>query len=110
MPGQLNRHNVFFPLTIVLGTLFSVTILAVLAATLGDPTAPINAFLDERAGTILGCEAVGILATGFLAMTVDRRRTLQERHTPENQIENPAASTESNISTENISTEEEPVS
>lgn len=80
-PGHSEQHNIFFPLTVALVGLFAFTVMAVTAASLGDPNSPINAFLANRMVTILTCEAGGILVTGVVAMTIDRRRTLRQRKT-----------------------------
>ncbi|QDT46658.1 hypothetical protein Pan258_06770 [Symmachiella dynata] len=72
------RNNIFFPLTIVAGTLFAITILAVTMATLSDSRAPVAKFLNAYAGILIGVEVGSILTLGFLAMTVDRLRTLRE--------------------------------
>lgn len=68
--------NPFFPLTILFGGMFIVTILALVASLLGDPRAPLAQLLDRHAGWLLIAEVVATLATGFLALVVDRRQTL----------------------------------
>jgi hypothetical protein len=68
--------NPFFPLTILFGGMFIVTILALVASLLGDPRAPLAQLLDRHAGWLLVAEVVATLATGFLALVVDRRQTL----------------------------------
>ncbi|WP_146369891.1 hypothetical protein [Symmachiella macrocystis] len=78
MPETPPRNNIFFPLTIVAGTLFAITILAVTMATLSDPRAPVAKFLNAYAGILIGVEVGAILTLGFLAMTVDRLHTLRE--------------------------------
>ena len=55
-----------------------ITILALIAALLGDPAAPATKFLDQRGGTLIAIEVGGIIITGLLAMFVDRRRTLKQ--------------------------------
>jgi hypothetical protein len=78
-------RNLFFPLTILFGGLFSVTILALLAAIVGDPHAPLAQFLDRFAGWLLTVETLGALSCAFLALLVDRRQSLATRDQPEPQ-------------------------
>ncbi len=78
MSEQPSRHNIFFPLTVLWGAAFVITILAAGATLISDPRAPVAIFLKEYAGIMLTVEVGGILTMALLAMAVDRRRTLQE--------------------------------
>jgi hypothetical protein len=71
------RSNLFFPLVILAGALFVVTILAMLAVPFGDPEAPIAGWIERYAGRLIAAEVVLVLVLGFLALLVDRRRTMR---------------------------------
>jgi hypothetical protein len=75
MPDSARPRNPFFPLTIVFGGMFVVTILALVACLFGDSRAPVAQLLDRHAGWLLGFEVVATLVTGFVALAVDRRQT-----------------------------------
>ena len=76
MPIPGRTSNPFFALTAFSTALFVVTILALVAAMLGDPRAPINRFLEAYAGGVIAVEVLAILLTGFVALALDRRQTL----------------------------------
>ena len=76
-PAAAARSNPFFPLVIAAGAVFVVTILAMLAAPFGDPEAPVAGWLDRYAGRLILVEVALILVLGFLALLVDRRRTVR---------------------------------
>src|SRR5579872_3672112 len=77
MSDPVQSRNPFFLLAVVSAGLFIATILALVASVFGDPHAPLAKFLDRYAGTLLGTEVVATLATGFLALAVDRVQTLR---------------------------------
>lgn len=77
MPSAARTRNPFFHLVALLSVVFVVTILALVAAMLGDPAAPVNRFLDRHGGLLIGGEVVAILFTGLLALVLDRRQTLR---------------------------------
>ena len=77
MPEPQQPRNPFFLLAVVSAGLFIATILALVASVFGDPHAPLAKFLDRYVGTLLGTEVVATLATGFLALAVDRVQTLR---------------------------------
>ena len=76
MPNPARTSNPFFALAAFSTALFVVTILALVAAMLGDPRAPINRFLEAYGGGVIAVEVPAILITGFLALALDRRQTL----------------------------------
>ncbi len=71
--------RILFHLTAGITTAFVVTILAMIAMTLGDPTAPVNVWFDKHGATLMLVEVVGIVIFGLAAMTADRRETLREQ-------------------------------
>ncbi len=75
------RQNIFFPLTVLFGTVFIITTLAFMASMLGEPSAPVTVFLFNNAGWMLSLEAGGTIGFGLLALAVDRRQILQETET-----------------------------
>ncbi|MBS0263456.1 MAG: hypothetical protein JSS02_16060 [Planctomycetes bacterium] len=84
MPSVPSR-NPFFRLAVFCSLAFIVTILALLASVFGDERAPVEQFLDRHIGKILTVEVLAIIATGLLALVVDRRETLRS------QIDSPKA-------------------
>ena len=52
------------------------TVFAMVAATFGDPEAPMAKLLDQYAGYMIGAEVVATLLFGFIALAVDRRQSL----------------------------------
>lgn len=76
---QIDRPNVFFRLLLIAGAVFIVTILAMVASLLGDPQAPPTKWLDRHGTTILMGEVLAIVVTSFLALAIDRRRTLRKQ-------------------------------
>ena len=75
-PGQVNP---FFRLVIGAVVVFIVTILAILATIFGETNAPIQRFLSEFGGLLIGGEVAFILLVGLLALAVDRRRIVNDR-------------------------------
>ena len=71
--------RVLFFLTAAVTTAFVITILAMIAMMLGEPTAPVNLWFEKHGGTLMLVEVIGIVLFGFAAMTADRRETLREQ-------------------------------
>jgi hypothetical protein len=67
--------NPFWRLTILAGGLFTLSCLAWIAASFGDPRAPVNRFLNESGGLIVGVTGLVVGGAAFAAMAVDRRQT-----------------------------------
>lgn len=72
-----SKPNPCFLLVALFSAAFVVTILALVAAMLGDPAAPVNRWLDQHGGTLIAAEVAAILATGLLALAIDRRQTIR---------------------------------
>jgi hypothetical protein len=70
--------RVLFALTAAVATAFVITILAMIAMMLGEPTAPVNRWFENYGGTLMLVEVIGIVIFGIAAMTADRRETLRE--------------------------------
>lgn len=81
MPVSRAR-NPFFRLVVLATVAFVVTILALVAAMLGDPAAPVNRLLDRYGGVLLAGEVVTIGLAGLLALVLDRWQTVQARQPP----------------------------
>lgn len=73
------RQNVFFPLLAAFGGLFAVTILAMLAATAGDPQAPPSRFFRAYGTPLILAETVLLIALAVTALVIDRRQSLAAR-------------------------------
>ena len=71
--------RVLFSLTAAAATAFVITILAMVAMMLGEPTAPINQWFERNGGTLILVEVAGIVLFGLAAMTADRHETLREQ-------------------------------
>lgn len=78
MPDSVERPNLFFRLVVPAGGLFVVTILALTSTIFGNPEAPMNQWLTEYGGTLIVAEVVLFVVVGFLAMAVDRWKTLRQ--------------------------------
>ena len=81
MSHPARSFNPFFPLAALSAGLFIITILAMLASLFGDPQAPMAQLFDRYAGRLITGEVVATLATGFLALLVDRLQTLRAQKT-----------------------------
>ena len=79
MTSSRRPRNLFFPLAALCSVAFIVTILALLANVLGNGDSPSARWLDRHAGVILAGEVAAVLLTGFMAMYVDRRQTLNSK-------------------------------
>lgn len=66
----------FYPV-ILFSTLFCISIFIVIAATFGDPTIPVNQWVNRHANVVLLVETVLLMFAAIGAMTVDRIRTLR---------------------------------
>ena len=66
------------PATVV----FIMTILALIASLFGNPEAPVSIWLNDNGNTLLMGEFVVVLSLAFLAMSIDRSRTLRGIHEP----------------------------
>src|SRR5579871_2260117 len=86
MPPVPSTHNPFFPLVMLFGMLFIVTIFAFIAALLGDPSAPLAKLLERNGTMLIIAEVAGIVVSGLCAMALDRyqtaRKSENDRPTP----------------------------
>jgi hypothetical protein len=71
--------RILFQLTALSATVFVITILSVVAMTLGDPVAPVNLWFNQHGATVLMTEVAAIMVLGLAAMTADRRETLRAK-------------------------------
>lgn len=85
--------SLLFRLTAVAAGFFVVTILALIAAVIGNSQSPGARWLNRHAGSVFAVEVGAILGLGFAAMAQDRRQTLRERpdSVPPENNENPDA-------------------
>ncbi len=74
-PEEQRDRLVFYPVAIM-GGVFCVTVFMSIAALLGDQQVPAKQWINRHITTVLVVEAVLLLLTGILAMTIDRQRTL----------------------------------
>lgn len=74
--------RVLFQLTAGVATAFVITILAMVAMMMGEPTAPVNVWFERHGGTLMLVEVIGIVICGLAAMTADRIETLQQQEKP----------------------------
>ncbi|HET6423365.1 MAG TPA: hypothetical protein VFG20_06760 [Planctomycetaceae bacterium] len=71
--------GILFHLTAAATTAFIISILAMVATLFGDPAAPINLWINDYAGAVLGIEIAAIAVLGTAAMMNDARVTRRER-------------------------------
>ena len=71
--------NMFFRLAVAAVVVFVLTILALVAALFGNQQAPAARLLNNHGGVIIAVEVGAALLFAFLAMTVDRVRTLRKQ-------------------------------
>lgn len=77
-PDRPESLNFFYRLVIVSGALFVLTILGLVATMFGDPHSPVNRFLNQYGGLLIGVEVALTLLLTLLALAVDRRQTLHD--------------------------------
>ncbi|MEZ6126908.1 MAG: hypothetical protein R3C49_27640 [Planctomycetaceae bacterium] len=88
MKPPRSQPALIFRLIIPVTVVFIMTILALIASLFGNPNAPVSKWLDANGNTLLIWEFVAVIVLSFLAMTVDRVRTLQGH----NEAPHPASS------------------
>lgn len=59
-------------------TVFIITVLALVATLFADPKAPVNIWLNNHGGTLLGVEVVAIAIFGVAAMARDQAQQRRE--------------------------------
>ena len=77
MTHNPERVNLFFRLAAVSGAVFVITIFAIVTAVYSETASPAARFLNDRGGQLVAIEVAVTLSFGFLAMTVDRVRTVR---------------------------------
>ncbi|QDU38385.1 hypothetical protein Mal4_27120 [Maioricimonas rarisocia] len=76
--NQRSEANILFPVVMVFGAAFIVTVLISIAIAFGDPRVPVNQWLNRHLTTVLAVEVVLLIVTGLMAMAIDRVRTLSQ--------------------------------
>ena len=92
MKPPQTKPSLFFRLIVPATVVFILTILALIASLFGDPNAPVSQWLDANGNSLLLWEFVVVLTISFLAMAVDRRRTLRGIEEPRNDQTNATVS------------------
>lgn len=77
-PETVRRDRLTFYPVVLMSTVFCVSIFIVIAATFGERTNPVNAWINRHANLILLAEAGVLFGLSILAMTLDRLRTLKQ--------------------------------
>lgn len=77
MKPPRTKPSFLFRLIVPVTVVFILTILSLIAALFGDPAAPVAQWLDANGNSLLFWEFVAILVVAFLAMAIDRIRTLK---------------------------------
>lgn len=77
MKPPRTKPSLLFRLIVPATVLFIMTVLALIAGMFGDPQAPVAVWLDRHGNQLLIWEFFGVLILSFLAMAIDRYRTLR---------------------------------
>lgn len=80
--------NVLFRLTAAAGFVFVLTVLAMLTADVGHSRSPLAIFLEKYAAVLIAGEVALTLLIGLAAMIVDRRQTVRQMHTAQQDQQN----------------------
>ena len=70
--------SLLFKLIVPATAIFIVTIMSLIAVVFSDQRAPMARFLNKHGTRLLVIEFTAVMGLSFLAMTVDRIRTLRE--------------------------------
>ena len=73
------KSNIFFPVCGFFAFCFAVTILIVVTILFANPASSVVQLFDRYGTVLLIVEAILVLGSGFLAMLVDRLRTLNQQ-------------------------------
>lgn len=80
---------VFYPVAIV-GALFCLTVFMSIAAAFGDQQGPMAKWMNQHGTGLLLWETALLVVVGFIAMTIDRLRTLKRlREDQQRQVRDP---------------------
>ncbi len=78
MRGPGSRPSLLFRLIVPATSIFIVTILSLIAVLFSDERAPVARFLNRHGNTLLIVELIVVVVLSFVAMAVDRWRTLRD--------------------------------
>ncbi len=78
MRGPGAPTSVLFRLIVPATAVFIVTVMSLIAVVFSDQRAPVARFLNAHGTRLLVVEFIVVIGLSFLAMTVDRVRTLRE--------------------------------
>ena len=78
MRGPGVPASILFKLIVPATAIFIVTIMSLIAVVFRDQRAPLAKFLNEFGTKLILLELVTVMGLSFLAMTVDRIRTLRD--------------------------------
>lgn len=78
MRGPGAPASLLFRLIVPATAVFIVTIMSLIAVVFSDQKAPVARFLNQHGTKLLVAEFTIVMGLSFLAMTVDRVRTLRE--------------------------------
>ena len=78
MRGPGAPASLLFKLIVPATAVFIITVMSLIAVVFSDQRAPVAKFLNEYGTKLLVVEFVAVIGLSFLAMTVDRIRTLRE--------------------------------
>lgn len=77
MKPPRTKPSLVFRLIVPVTSIFILTIMALIATVFGDPDAPVSKWLDRYGNQLLIWEFIFVVVLTFLAMAIDRVRTLQ---------------------------------
>jgi len=97
--------NLFFRLVLIFGSIFCVTVMSMIASLFGNPQAPPNKFFHNYGGWMIAIETALVLAIGFIALMIDRRRGMIEYREALEKHQRQFANTD-NLATDPTSTED----
>ncbi len=78
MRGPGAPASLLFRLIVPATAVFIITVMSLIAVVFSDQRAPVARFLNVHGTKLLVVEFVAVIGLSFLAMTVDRMRTLRE--------------------------------
>ena len=78
MRGPGAPASLLFKLIVPSTAIFIITIMSLIAVVFSDQQAPVAKFLNKHGTRLLMVEFAAVMGLSFLAMTLDRIRTLQD--------------------------------
>ena len=78
MRGPGAPASLLFKLIVPATAIFIITIMSLIAVVFSDQQAPVAKFLNEHGTKLLLVEFAAVMGLSFMAMTVDRIRTLRQ--------------------------------